>query len=504
MLKYTILSLSLLAIPTTVLSSEKDQPTPSNTPQAPLTKKQIEEREEASMAKAEAAHQYRIDLYEKALRKEDGAHAKFIQEALEKSWFPSHFEKYDKGSLMGFDFGTHPAGTPLDQNPVNALTQNDLLVIYLTIDKQKLSKDLWELIFQKIKTLNPKDSNVQYLLGDSYTHGLGCDPDPEKGCTNLHLAALQGNQHAKRRLMTVYGKGAPHFPKNQTLVFGVAEMLAKESNDPHIHARLGNFYLRGFGVEKNVERALTYFRLGAEQGNNLSQFYLGEMYWQGNGVPQNMNLGLKWFEIAADQGSQDAKKVLQRLQSTVSSAQSGTKLAPSVPTTLSSSTTTSAPRPVNVTLPQNQQPFNPSYGTEYPTFYYQLTPQCHPQVWHPGNPPTPLSTNSYGTQTFPGGPFSSSSMPPQQPQNVAPGTFFVPHPLSSIDSVEGKGHSFTVDPTQVPPPSTGGKRPREDNPEEAPEAKRQRTETGEEPRNDEEESEESGKSISSNESDDDV
>ena len=45
----------------------------------------------------------------------------------------------------------------------------------------------------------------------------------------------------------------------------------------------------------------------AEQGNSDMQIRLAEHYLEGNGVPQDIEEAMKWFKMAADQGAASAQ-----------------------------------------------------------------------------------------------------------------------------------------------------------------------------------------------------
>ena len=42
--------------------------------------------------------------------------------------------------------------------------------------------------------------------------------------------------------------------------------------------RIGEAYLNGTGVERNLDQAFSYFQQGANGGNAAAEFYLGAMY----------------------------------------------------------------------------------------------------------------------------------------------------------------------------------------------------------------------------------
>ena len=67
-------------------------------------------------------------------------------------------------------------------------------------------------------------------------------------------------------------------------------------------SRLGNMYIKGFGVTRNYDTALIWQRRAAEQGLAMAQFSIGYMYFFGLGVPRNLETAVNWYKRAADQG----------------------------------------------------------------------------------------------------------------------------------------------------------------------------------------------------------
>jgi uncharacterized protein len=54
--------------------------------------------------------------------------------------------------------------------------------------------------------------------------------------------------------------------------------------------------------------------MGAEQGDSNSQFNLGTMYEFGNGVNQDINYAIGWYYLAAQQGHPESIGSLRILQ----------------------------------------------------------------------------------------------------------------------------------------------------------------------------------------------
>ena len=79
------------------------------------------------------------------------------------------------------------------------------------------------------------------------------------------------------------------------------------SGDPRGENGLGVLYLRGHGVERDIERAVALFRSAAAQGLRTAEKNLGELYAEGVGVPRDDAAAARWFRRAAAQGDAGAQ-----------------------------------------------------------------------------------------------------------------------------------------------------------------------------------------------------
>ena len=77
--------------------------------------------------------------------------------------------------------------------------------------------------------------------------------------------------------------------------------------------QIGWMYELGFGVPKDTNEAVKWYRLGAAKGNLEAQRLLGFVYGTGRGVPKDDKEALKWFRLAAAQGDATAQNKLGEL-----------------------------------------------------------------------------------------------------------------------------------------------------------------------------------------------
>ena len=78
--------------------------------------------------------------------------------------------------------------------------------------------------------------------------------------------------------------------------------LAAAQGDAFAQNNLGGMYKTGQGVAKDYVEAIKWYRVAAAQGNAQSQTNLGYMYENGLGVPNDYGEAVKWYRLGAAQG----------------------------------------------------------------------------------------------------------------------------------------------------------------------------------------------------------
>ena len=72
---------------------------------------------------------------------------------------------------------------------------------------------------------------------------------------------------------------------------------------------------------QDYKEAEKYYRLAAEQGNNLAQNYLGVLYVLGQGVSKDYVLAYMWFSLSGSRGLKDGVKNQKRIEEKMSKQQ---------------------------------------------------------------------------------------------------------------------------------------------------------------------------------------
>ena len=197
---------------------------------------------------------------------------------------------------------------------------------------------------------NDSDSFSMFRLGSIYFNGNGVEKNTVLGLQYLNHAAKSGNKYAKITLAGIYSNGDNEFYDMAKAIRLYKDCAENEDEpDPFSMYRLGAIYIKGKGVEKNIELGLHYLNNAIDGENSfakvtLADFYadsthdmydmakaiqlykdcaenedepdpfsmykLGAIYIKGKGVEKNIELGLHYLNNAIDGGNSFAKVTL--------------------------------------------------------------------------------------------------------------------------------------------------------------------------------------------------
>jgi hypothetical protein len=92
------------------------------------------------------------------------------------------------------------------------------------------------------------------------------------------------------------------------------DLLAKANGgDPVAQYEIGRKFAAGDGVSQNMEQAVKWLTMSAQQGNPDAQMGLGALYVSGRAVPRNSAEAAKWYRLAAGQGQAAAQLQMARM-----------------------------------------------------------------------------------------------------------------------------------------------------------------------------------------------
>ena len=87
---------------------------------------------------------------------------------------------------------------------------------------------------------------------------------------------------------------------------------AADLGEANAQTDLGNLYLRGVGVPRDVVQARHWYELAAAQGQPNAQFVLGQIYWNGDGVSKSKAKAAALLKEAFEGGRRDAAPLLAK------------------------------------------------------------------------------------------------------------------------------------------------------------------------------------------------
>lgn len=142
-----------------------------------------------------------------------------------------------------------------------------------------------------------EDTTALYFLGFNLIHGIGMDINDAEGVNLLEIGAYKGDAACTVLLAECYLNGWG-VSENKEKAFAMLTSLAKpKKNGSYL---LGRCYYYGFGTEKDLFKAVQYFKDAAELGHGTAKDYLGDCYYNGQGVSQNFSEAARWYKDAAD------------------------------------------------------------------------------------------------------------------------------------------------------------------------------------------------------------
>lgn len=122
------------------------------------------------------------------------------------------------------------------------------------------------------------------------------------------LGQIQGKEVIKRSFEL---NSAPAYqstrvyPKNLQLLLPFVE-----KGDAAAEYEIGNIYLQGQEVQKDISKGITWLKRSASRKYSKAAHALALLYLKGNGISIDEKQGIKWLKVAAAEGDKDAQAEL--------------------------------------------------------------------------------------------------------------------------------------------------------------------------------------------------
>ena len=146
---------------------------------------------------------------------------------------------------------------------------------------------------------------AQYELAGMFEQGKGVNQNYCEAEKLYRISAEHGFAASIYRLGYNYEAGVSGFKKDKDEAFKWYFKAAMKDYAPAL-CRLAKCFYQGDGIARNVNDAIKYMTMAAEQGLPVAQCYLGTMHYN-NG---NYAKAVKWYRKAAEQGYENAQQKL--------------------------------------------------------------------------------------------------------------------------------------------------------------------------------------------------
>lgn len=255
---------------------------------------------------------------------------------------------------------------------------------------------------------NDNNPAGQTLLGEKYFVGNGVTLDTDAALNYFSSAAAQGYWRGFYSLGQYYSEPTS---LDEDLAYQYFQRAYQSSLDNDYTAAkvsgiLGEMHFFGKGVSKNYEKAFSWWNEGAEAGDARSQEWLGYLYETGNYIPININRAIYWYQLAADQNVETMQQKVEQLTKLLEGVHAGTNGTYDSGNTIDSSTNIPTPNLYSlsdITLTPDSIPSNSllqqSNGIIFPTDSARDSTATTTPTTGVGNWPSSDENSSSGTLT---------------------------------------------------------------------------------------------------------
>ncbi len=148
-------------------------------------------------------------------------------------------------------------------------------------------------------------SKAQYHLAECYKNQYGTNFYIDKAIHWYTRSAENGYVKAHNALGDIYYYGYGGTSKDLDTALSHYK-IAAEGGIADSQYKLGNCYKEGKGTEKNYKAAFDWYEKAAGQGKVLAQNALANCFEEGHGTNKNIEKALEWYEKAGEQENVDA------------------------------------------------------------------------------------------------------------------------------------------------------------------------------------------------------
>ena len=152
-------------------------------------------------------------------------------------------------------------------------------------------------------------ADADFWLGFFSSQGIGQTRDETESARHFLKAALAGHVVAQAIAADILrrGTGMPADPETADRW----DTEVQKITNREINTTLGNLYLDGRLVKRDLVKALQFFRRAAERGQPTAQRWAGTLLASGEAGERNLTEAYQWLWLAARNGQPDAASAFQ-------------------------------------------------------------------------------------------------------------------------------------------------------------------------------------------------
>ncbi len=232
---------------------------------------------------------------------------------------------------------------------VDEYSIDDLLKRTASLDPTP-SEQFWQLK----KTAKSHDPDAMFNLGVVYYNGDGVRQNYFKAFKCFREAAEHGNSDAQRGLAICFqnGQGVTYSEYRAHAWM----LMSAEAGNPLGMYEMGTYCRYGAcGEEKNIDKAIQWYKKSAEAGNGLAFLTLAKLFESDDGGKKNLKIAYSCYKAALVYGYNEAKEGVERLSSFESDEAAVQPTPPDYPVSAETDNKLGpAPISLRVTLPRIQ------------------------------------------------------------------------------------------------------------------------------------------------------
>lgn len=163
------------------------------------------------------------------------------------------------------------------------------------------------------------DAEAQFISGGMYYKGMGSAINYPKSFSLLYEAAINGESSnvAQKIIADEFVRGSL-IPRDYEKALKWYTLAAEDGNEDAKN-ELAYMYYTGNGVGQDPEKGAEMFLESAYKGSPIAQYNVGLIYYSGNGLGDaDLNKAYAWISAATSNGHQQAQTTLIYLKSTLS------------------------------------------------------------------------------------------------------------------------------------------------------------------------------------------